>query len=62
MFLSGFKISAVISMTQLRQKRWRKSKATKMKNLGRKVQSLGLNLHLHPKDLSFCILLWLIYL
>ena len=33
-----------------------KIKTEKMKNFGRKFQSLSLNLHLHPSNLSFCIL------
>ena len=31
-----------------------KKKAMKMKNFGRRFWSLGL--HLHPSDLSFCVL------
>lgn len=67
-----FKISAEIGMTQLscirlgHARYWpiieSKSKSTKMMNFGTKVRSLGLSLHFHPLDLSFCILVWLIYL
>lgn len=39
-----------------------KIKKPQMKKFGRKVLSLGLNLHLHPLNPSFCILVWLIYL